>query len=206
MQKIVRESIIEDIDKQSLINKLIDDDIDRKFIEDLRSSEDYRHNTSFPPEQLERELGLNNISRDYKMPWGLKENDIETLAIMFSESFIVLEHLFYDLLELNPELKVFEEFTKKGKPKDSDMYPLFHIIMGITSKMNPHDIYDYVKNKPYAINVPKRGGPNRFKFTRRDNKSEDYAELYNAIYRRGYDLNYFPSMRTLNLILKNIHV
>ena len=171
--------------KYLLLNKVISPNFKQK----LHNHANYFKDKIFPTVLAEQECNIKGLSQIYNIPFNLTETEFENLAIIFKHDEEVINFLFDELLKINPELEIFKNTSKK-----------YDVINGATSRI---DIEDYIQ---HSTNISK--GITNFDlvyhFKRNDGKEKEYEYLYNTIKSQGVQLRWFPSINTMNFILRRI--
>lgn len=185
--------LFENFSLKSLKTMVLDGDFDNAMKE-LKNSKDY-YKMSFPSEVLEKKHGVSGISKQYNMPFGLDEEELENLMLHFMEDADVITVLFNELLKINQELKPFKDIPFK----DGDVYKKSSFIGGVCSRMLIEDVDDYI-NKETRIDKYDRE-TKHYTFKRVD---EEYSEVYSDISSKGIEVGYFPSLDTLKKIQSSI--
>lgn len=146
-----------------------------------------------PAVKFEEETGIYGISREYKMPFGLNNIEIENIATIFKKDSEVITFLYRELIKLNHNL-----------PITSEQQKMYDIICGACSKFNIDDIKDFIENKKELEKVPNNNLNLIYFFNKKDPYSIQYELIYNSIIEMGVKLNWFPSIETLDYIYKKL--
>jgi hypothetical protein len=165
-----------------------------KIIENKLTEYELSNRTS-PSEDFENEYNIDGISFNYKIPFNLSEENYEDLMDIFSKDDDVIDFLFDSLIELNPIL---------DNIKYDGTWNKQIIIGGVCSKMKIDDIEDYIEYETKIENMPSENN-GEYLFVRKS-IDKKYSYLYNVLYKNGIYLSYFPSIKTLEVIIKKLNL
>lgn len=159
----------------------------------IKKSKFYKQVKS-PTELAENDTGIYGISHKYKMPYNLEESEIKTLLkeCIESNNMEVRNRLFADLLYINNKATKGME-ALQGDKRNS-------VILGMVNRIPSKDILDYCQNSTESLSDEGKA----FKFSRKDNDHEEYAELFNSLANKKIVLNYYPSIDNLKKIVNYV--
>ena len=167
----------------------------------IKRSSEYidRHS---PPGVVEKEYKITGISYKYKIPFGLTEQELETISNEYMADEEVMKLILSELIKLNPTLKIFKNIPckKSGCVRSARGYPISAVIGGSCSRMCADDIEDYLVKNTEILKIEGEYPNNIYYF----NREKEYSELYNELYKKGIMIGYFPSINTLKKIKSQI--
>ena len=174
---------------QYIINKI--NDVESGHLDDIERI--------FPAEIIEQEINISNISRIYKMPYGLNEKQIENALYYYlskgNKKFINI--IFEKILEINQLDLILEKDYIPNKSV---------FIGGFCSRIRIDDIIDYDMNSTEIIRGPFEDDyyPG-YIVKRKDKESEkEYSDLLTFLFKKKITIGYFPSIKTLKKIKRKL--
>ena len=158
----------------------------------LHSHPKYLKERNYPSIEAEEFLEVTDLSKEYKMPFGLTNIETENVLIIFMHDDEVIKKIYEELIKLNPDL-----------PRSNEPEKMYHIANGAVSKYIPEDIKDFIDN---SSNIEKDSSKMDLTthFNRKDGSEFSYEFLWDNIKNMGYRLKWFPSIDTLDFIYKKM--
>lgn len=202
-KEIIPKEFHEDV--EGLEKAIMNDDFQlvKKLLIDIRSrskddpQKDIYFKTHFPSEELEKTTGVTGLSKKYRMPFDMTEEEIENISGIFINDEIITDKIFNELLIMNPELEIFSDVNFQEGEEGFGVFPKNAVIGGACSRFNVRDILDFIESRRIIDYVD---SDKKYIF-----KSYDrfYTNLFNQVRQNAKEVGYFPSPYTLNKILKN---